>query len=175
GVTEGQEEGELPGRGAAEVAWVLSGLALLGGLLTYVAAQGHAHVIVRDLPGDVLWLSLGGGIGLPAIIFGILALASRQVRAGEIRGRFQALAAIGCGLVGLLFAWGSVLAGQGHLAFDARMMTHHRLRQVASATYDYADNHNNSLPPAEAFRTKDGKPGLSWRVALLPYLEQEDL
>src|SRR5262249_19066762 len=70
---------------------------------------------------------------------------------------------------------GSVLAGQGHLAFDARMMTHHRLRQVASATYDYADNHNNSLPPAEAFRTKDGKPGLSWRVALLPYLEQEDL
>lgn len=29
--------------------------------------------------------------------------------------------------------------------------------------------------PSAAIPTKDGKPGLSWRVALLPYLEEQDL
>jgi hypothetical protein len=48
------------------------------------------------------------------------------------------------------------------------------LKQLGLAFHIYADQ-QNKFPAAVAFKTKDGKPGLSWRVALLPYLEQEAL
>jgi hypothetical protein len=172
---ERNTEEERPRSRLAETAWFFGALAPLGGLFTFLFVQGITIVIVRHLPGDVLWLSLGGGLGLPAIIFGFLALSHGPVRSGEIRGRIKAHFAIGFGMVGLLLAGASVLAGQGHLALDVRLMTLHRLREIAIATFDYAENHNNSLPPAEAFRPKDGRPGLSWRVALLPYLGQNGL
>jgi len=38
----------------------------------------------------------------------------------------------------------------------------------------YADANNSCLPPA-AIDDKDGQPLLSWRVALLPYLEEQAL
>jgi hypothetical protein len=41
------------------------------------------------------------------------------------------------------------------------------------ALVNYADT-NGALPPA-AVRGKDGRPLLSWRVALLPFIEQEPL
>ena len=47
------------------------------------------------------------------------------------------------------------------------------LRQLALALQSHADAHRR-LPPA-AICDKDGKPVLSWRVALLPYIDQEDL
>jgi hypothetical protein len=137
--------------------------------------QGLTVVIASELPGDVLWLSLGGGIGLPAIVLGVLALASRRMRAGEVRGRFKAMAAIAGGLVGVILACGSVVAGQPELAVDVQIMSGDRLARIGRATSAYAKDHDNSLPPAEAFRAKDGRPGLSWRVAMLPYLGQADL
>jgi prepilin-type processing-associated H-X9-DG protein len=47
------------------------------------------------------------------------------------------------------------------------------LKQMALAFHNFhsAENH---FPPA-AITDKDGKPLLSWRVAILPYLEQQDL
>lgn len=36
--------------------------------------------------------------------------------------------------------------------------------------HDYADEHGNRFPPAAAY-DKQGRPLLSWRVLLLPYLE----
>jgi len=47
------------------------------------------------------------------------------------------------------------------------------LKQIALATHMYHDTHNR-LPP-QAIRSKDGKPLLSWRVALLPYLDASPL
>ena len=44
------------------------------------------------------------------------------------------------------------------------------LKQIGLAFHNYHDV-NNHLPPA-AIRDKAGKPLLSWRVAILPYLEQ---
>ncbi len=46
-------------------------------------------------------------------------------------------------------------------------------QQVALAMADYESQHNGFPPPA--MKTKTGKPGLSWRVALLPHLGEEDL
>jgi hypothetical protein len=48
-----------------------------------------------------------------------------------------------------------------------------RFKQIALALLNYYDSHKY-LPPA-AIRDKDGKPLLSWRVAILPYLEQGEL
>lgn len=46
------------------------------------------------------------------------------------------------------------------------------LRQIGLAMHNYHDANNQF--PAYA-QTKGGKPGLSWRVALLPYVEELDL
>lgn len=47
-------------------------------------------------------------------------------------------------------------------------------KQMALALHNYASAHKNKFPPA--FTTdKNGKPLLSWRVLILPYLEQDAL
>lgn len=48
------------------------------------------------------------------------------------------------------------------------------LRQIALACHMYAERNGGKLPPRYSV-DKDGKPLLSWRVHLLPYLEQADL
>lgn len=47
------------------------------------------------------------------------------------------------------------------------------LKQIAIALHGYHEAHCG-LPPAE-HRDKNGKPLLSWRVLLLPYLERQEL
>ena len=47
------------------------------------------------------------------------------------------------------------------------------MKQIALAMHNYLAV-NQHFPPA-AFRDKDGKPLLSWRVAILPFLEQQQL
>jgi beta-lactamase regulating signal transducer with metallopeptidase domain len=47
------------------------------------------------------------------------------------------------------------------------------LKQLLLALHNYQDA-NGHFPPV-ATRTRDGKPALSWRVLVLPYLEQNDL
>lgn len=47
------------------------------------------------------------------------------------------------------------------------------LKQIALAMHNYHSAHD-SFPPAFS-ASKDGKPLLSWRVLILPYLEQEEL
>jgi len=54
-----------------------------------------------------------------------------------------------------------------------RQVSANNLKQLALAMHNYHDAHGH-FPPA-AIYSKDGKPLLSWRVLLLPYLEQENL
>jgi hypothetical protein len=55
-----------------------------------------------------------------------------------------------------------------------RAVVHNSLKEIAIAAGNYASDHQDVLPPA-AIVGKDGKPLLSWRVALLPYLGHGDL
>jgi hypothetical protein len=55
-----------------------------------------------------------------------------------------------------------------------RMSESSNLKQIGLALHNYHDS-NTHFPAAAAFRTKDGRPGLSWRVAILPYFEQGNL
>lgn len=54
-----------------------------------------------------------------------------------------------------------------------RMQETNNFKQIALALHNYNDKYG-SFPPVQ-MKTKDGKPGLSWRVAILPFLEQESL
>jgi hypothetical protein len=55
----------------------------------------------------------------------------------------------------------------------AQVSSVNNLKQMAVAMHNYADTMGN-FPPA-AITDKDGKPLLSWRVAILPYVEQNNL
>ncbi len=55
----------------------------------------------------------------------------------------------------------------------ARMQSMNNLKQIALAMHNYHDTHG-SFPPA-AICDKKGKPLLSWRVAILPFIEQNNL
>jgi len=61
---------------------------------------------------------------------------------------------------------------QAHKA-SARMQDANNLKQMVLAMHNYADSHGH-FPPA-AICSKAGKPLLSWRVAILPYIEQDNL
>jgi hypothetical protein len=47
------------------------------------------------------------------------------------------------------------------------------LKQIVLAFHNYHDSNNNKLP--SDILDKDGKPLLSWRVAILPYVEELEL
>jgi uncharacterized protein DUF1559 len=57
---------------------------------------------------------------------------------------------------------------------QARVAAMNDLKQIAFAMLMYADTHGKGLPPA-AHCDKDGRPLLSWRVLVLPYLEEMPL
>ncbi len=53
------------------------------------------------------------------------------------------------------------------------MQSANNLKQIALALREYHDKHGR-LPPA-VVRSRDGQPLYSWRVLILPYLEEENL
>lgn len=55
----------------------------------------------------------------------------------------------------------------------ARMKSSNNLKQIGLALHNYHDTFNKL--PAAAICDKNGKPLLSWRVAILPYIEQDAL
>src|SRR5262249_55257220 len=44
------------------------------------------------------------------------------------------------------------------------------LQELGRGLMSFAENNQARMPQAAAFRTRDGRPGLSWRVAILPYI-----
>src|SRR5262245_28742989 len=55
----------------------------------------------------------------------------------------------------------------------SRAQAHNQLKQLGLAMAAYHDAFKHL--PAHAIYSKDGKPLLSWRVAMLPFVEQADL
>src|SRR5262245_31664257 len=56
---------------------------------------------------------------------------------------------------------------------NARARSSNNLKQIGLALHNYHDA--NGVFPAAAIVDKKGKPLLSWRVAILPYIEQDNL
>lgn len=119
--------------------------------------------------------------GIPAIIFGILGL--RDIgRSGErLGGKGVAITGIITGSIGSVgtLCLAPILIGlllpavQKTREAAARMQSQNNLQMMALAMHNYHANKGHF--PGAAIRDGNGKPLLSWRVALLPYLEEEAL
>ncbi|MBY0230541.1 MAG: DUF1559 domain-containing protein [Gemmataceae bacterium] len=81
---------------------------------------------------------------------------------------------LGLVVMAVLVAW-TWLALPKHLPPGSRTMEANNLKQIGLALHWFADTHDNRFPQAVAYRSKDGRPLLSWRVLILPYIEQEAL
>jgi len=108
--------------------------------------------------------------GVPAILLGRQALSDIELSKGRLRGRWMAVAGIVLGVVGCLFTILLFLPAVCSSREAARRsQCVNNLKQIGLAMHNFHAV-NGSLPPA-VITDKSGQPLLSWRVAILPYLE----
>jgi hypothetical protein len=122
---------------------------------------------------------------VPAILLGIVGLRNVRASEGRLKGGGMAIAGILLGVLGLVCTglmipigigmWNGAQQGVAKLQnFGTRMESQAKLMQISLAFHSYADANGGKLPPAVVY-DKDGKPLYSWRVLLLPYLEEGPL
>ncbi len=116
--------------------------------------------------------------GIPAVILGAVSLGAIGRSRGRLTGRGLAITGIVTGALSalLLPVLGIALllpAVQKVREAADRINTANDLKQITLAMHNYNDA-MRTLPPA-AICDKNGKKLLSWRVAILPYIEQEAL
>ncbi|MDR3621243.1 MAG: DUF1559 domain-containing protein [Paludisphaera borealis] len=112
--------------------------------------------------------------GLPAIFLGSYALHDIHHSKRRLRGRGMAIAGIVLGASGCLFTLILFLISMHSPKESAlRYQCVNNLKHIALAMYNYHGD-NGSLPTS-AITDKDGRPLLSWRVAVLPYLADSEL
>ncbi len=110
----------------------------------------------------IIALCMGPLAGIPALICGAIAM-------GRPNGRSAAVAGLVMGGIGTLITPFILIAlllpaVQKVREAAARQSDMNSMKQINLAMFGYSDANMNHLPPAET--------GVSWRVYLLPYLEQ---
>ena len=114
--------------------------------------------------------------GIPAIILGTIALIQISRSNGRLKGTGYAVTGLVCGIMFTIITLvGALLLPAVGSARDAAWRIHsaNQMKQLnlALLKYHQATEHL----PAHAIYSDDGKPLLSWRVAILPYIEQQAL
>lgn len=117
-----------------------------------------------------LFLPLACLSGLPAILLGRRALSDIARSGGRLRGRGMAIGGVVLGVIGCFVAVAYLLPVVRHPP-DAsrRAQCTNNLKQIGLALENYCATYG-VLPPA-AITDREGRPVLSWRVAILPFLE----
>ncbi len=116
---------------------------------------------------------LGVVSGAPAVLLGRAALKEIDQSKGTLRGRGTAIAGIVLGVFGCLVTIPLLLLPQEAVEASWRGQCVNNLKQIGLALHNY--HAVNGCFPAAAIVDKEGRPLLSWRVAILPLLESEDL
>lgn len=118
--------------------------------------------------------------GLPAILFGYLGMRDVGQSHGRLKGQGLAVAGMVLGTLGLFACTPAILLGlllpavQKVRQAAVRLSSANNLHQIGVAMHSYHDTYGQ-FPTDAAIRDKNGKPLLSWRVAMLPYLEEDVL
>jgi predicted Zn finger-like uncharacterized protein len=127
-------------------------------------------------------------LSLPSIIFGILAIVDVSRRPARVKGKGLAITGIVLSILGnigmAILIVVVLVAAPGALVLPAlinvrgaagKNATANNLKQIALGMHFYHDA-NNRIPPAPGVDLLNtGQPKLSWRVALLPHVEQGQL
>jgi Protein of unknown function (DUF1559)/Domain of unknown function (DUF4190) len=118
---------------------------------------------------------------IAAIVFGALSLRDISRSEGRLSGQGLALAGLVIGILGLILIVPEILIGSA-LMLPAvqkvretanRAASANNLRQIGLAMHAYHDTYQ-SFPPAVVY-SPDGKPLYSWRVLILPFLNEQRL
>jgi hypothetical protein len=134
---------------------------------------------IASLVLGILSFCLSFLAGIPGAILGILALVQIGNSQGQLQGRGMAITGLVLSLVGSLMVTPLLIlalllpAVQKVRQAANNQVSMNNLHQIGIAMHAY-HNERNTLPPP-AIYDRDGKPLLSWRVAILPYLENQDL
>jgi hypothetical protein len=133
---------------------------------------------IFSLVSGIIGLLLCWFIGpLIALICGFLALSGISGSQGRLQGRGLAITGIILGGLGMVVSLvGSYVTYEGWKRVEAMVKlkeAQDNLKQLGMAVHQYHELHDSL--PLYAIMSKDGKPLLSWRVALLPYMEQDAL
>ncbi len=122
--------------------------------------------------GIPVLILIGACIGVPAIIVGMLGLRDINNPTKRVMGKRRAKTGI---VLGTFTTIVMVLAPLGSEGIEPSRLAicENNLKQLALAMHDYESQHG-TLPPA-AKCDANGKPLLSWRVLILPYMEQQAL
>jgi hypothetical protein len=116
---------------------------------------------------------------LPAVILAIMALKEISNSRGRLGGTGLAIGGLVTGAISTLLCLpilgvGMLLPATQKVREAAnRMKSQNNLKQIALAFHNYHDVYGR-FPPAVVY-SQDGRPLYSWRVLLLPYLEQDAL
>ena len=159
--------------------------------MAVVAGTGMAIEVIRDTRKQLLERVIGDGKpgkieALPEAATSLLGLGALQhvedilrskpvKRSGAMLSLSQPLPPqlktfVGAGAMGSSMI---LPATQRIRAAASRMKSSNNLKQIGLALHNYHDV-NGVFPPV-ALTDKKGKPLLSWRVAILPYIEQDNL
>jgi prepilin-type processing-associated H-X9-DG protein len=112
--------------------------------------------------------------GVPAILLGRQALSDIGLSGGRLRGRGMAIGGIIFGVIGCLATIAFFMpAVRSAREAARRAQCTNNLKQIGLAMHNYHEA--NARLPTAAITDKNGRPLLSWRVAILPYLESRDL
>jgi hypothetical protein len=80
---------------------------------------------------------------------------------------------LGCAIIPLAYCiWVFLACCSLVMEAQARMIDSNKLKQIAMALHGFHKG-TGHFPAATAFRSPEGKPLLSWRVAVLPHLSPE--
>ena len=107
--------------------------------------------------------------GVPAIVLGILGLLDINNPMKRVTGKRLAIAGIVLGTLTTIVGVFLILFPQESREATRRASCENNLKQIALAMHNYDDAHG-TFPPAARYDA-NGKPLLSWRVLILPYLE----
>jgi hypothetical protein len=118
--------------------------------------------------------------GIPAIVLGLMGLGDVNRGGGQVSGRGLAVAGITLGIVGSLFSLGVVAVVFGFVVpkvqeEQARRETNLNLKLIGLAFHNYESNSGNLPGPGVLDSRGKNNRNLSWRVAILPYVEEERL
>jgi len=113
--------------------------------------------------------------GIPAAILGFMALGDIKRQPRRIGGKGMAIAGIVTGLCGMVFStiFFFLIPALAQVGKSAqRAQATNQMRQIVMAALIYESAHH-ALP--NDIMSADGEPLLSWRVAILPFIERQDL
>lgn len=138
-------------------------------------ASGRSGAALASLILGLLSFCLPGLLSLLAIIFGFVGLA--QTRRGKT-GTGMAVTGLVTGflsmVVGTVVLIGAIVYGvQAVRQAAARIQSSNNMQRIMLAVQGY--HGANKKFPNHAIYSKDGKPLLSWRVAILPFMGKDNL